>query len=161
MSHHQLTPFELAQLLRNLAHARRQNHPIAVAIAAAGPLPNINAAAWFRRITSGTPKCDFTTPASQPPCTADALFAVSGPPNPDAIQMACPHHLNALTSHGVSAVTRLMSRPHLRRAAARLQQAYLQLRQQLPNTETLQTVAALKAELFPLDPIFHDAAHRQ
>ena len=82
MSHHELPPYQLAQLLRNLADARKQNHPIAIAIYDAGPLPDIEAAAWFQRITSGTPKCDFTTPVNHPPCIADALFAVSGSPSP-------------------------------------------------------------------------------
>ena len=51
-----LPPFRLAQLLRQLADARERNHPIAVDIAAAGPLPDIAAALWVR-----------TPPQRQPP----------------------------------------------------------------------------------------------
>lgn len=165
-----MTPFETAQQLRQFEAALQADDPVAVEIRAAGPLPKIAAAAWLQRIKAGTPKCDYPTPAQQPPCTAEARFAVSAPPEPDTVKIVCGQHLNHLTKHGLHAVapllhefdparTRGLKVADPRRLAARLQQA----RRLLPHhperaAEIQADIINLQAEIFPLDPVFHAAA---
>ena len=116
--------------------------------------------------------------AGATPIVTDAQFAVSAPPEPDIVKMACPHHVNALTRHGGgfvanldregrfgparrrgASLANLATNPDRKAIAASLQDARRQMRHcRRPEPELRLLIAELQAKLFPIDPIFRSAA---
>ena len=90
MNADQLPPFRLAQLLRQLANAREQNHPIAV---------DIDAALWFEHLRNGNLCCDFSPMPGMSPCIADGFVALSNETKDhDRIFICCLEHLPTSTT---------------------------------------------------------------
>ena len=150
MNADELTPFRLAQLLRNLADARAQNHPIAIAIDAAGPLPEIAAAAWFEHLRQGNLRCDFRPEPGLPPCTADGIVAISNQAKAhDQIFFCCLEHFPHFRSLGESRFASVdTNKTLLRHYALSLQAALRQLHQSpVYDLALARQVNVLKAQI--------------
>ena len=123
-----------------MCHGHRRRRPPAITAGAR----------WFERLTKGAPRCCFTPPASHPPCTNDAVVAVSNnvtDPDPD-ISLHCLQHLHEAITPGLSHSCSVGNNsPNLRHHAFNLQAIQRHLRL-LPDDPGLNAqVTVLKNQL--------------